>query len=96
MGAKIDSLFLETLELTFISAYQGRFEKLPYIQKAAAKLDLLKFFLQIAWEIKALDHKKYQMLAVPLVEIGKMYGGWIRQIQTQTKPNPANKGGVGK
>lgn len=96
MGAKIDSLFLEILELTFTSAYLSKDQKLPYIQKAAAKLDLLKFFLQIAWEIKSLDNKKYQMLAEPLVEIGKMFGGWIRQIQSQAKPNPANKSGAGK
>jgi len=87
-------LFLEILELTFTSAYLSRDQKLPYIRKAAAKLDLLKFFLQISWEIKAIDNKKYQILAEPLVEIGRMFGGWIRQLQT--KPNPADKSRAGK
>ena len=55
------------------------------------KLDLLKFFLQISWEIKALDNKKYITLSEKLGEIGKMIGGWIKGIE---KENPATKGGA--
>lgn len=87
---------MEVLELTFTAVYLNKEQKLPVVQKAAAKLDLLKFFLQIAWEIKAIDNKKYQILSEPLVEIGKMFGGWLKQIQSQIKPNPASKNGVGK
>lgn len=54
---------------------------MPVLQKAAAKLDLLKFFLQIAWEIKSLDNKKYILLSEKLDEIGKMLGGWMKKAQ---------------
>ncbi len=81
LGAKIDALFVETIEAVFIASYLGKNEKLPYIQKAAAKLDLVKFFLQILWEIRALDNKKYAVLSEKLNEIGKMLGGWVRQLQ---------------
>ena len=40
---------------------------------------MLKFFLQISWEIRALDDKKYIALSGYLTEIGKMLGGWIKQ-----------------
>ena len=91
LGTKIDLLFIETLELLFIASYLSKQAKLPYLQKAVAKLDLLKFFLQISWEIKAMDTKKYISLSEKLDEIGKMLGGWIRGISI--KENSAGKGG---
>ena len=79
LGAKIDSLFLDTIELLFIASYLSKPEKIIYLRKASGKLDLLKFFLQIAWEIKSLDNKKYIILSEHLNEIGQMLGGWMRQ-----------------
>lgn len=84
IGAKIDSLFIEIAELLFIARYLGGQNKLPSLQKAAGKLDLLKFFLQIAWELKTLDNKKYIALSEPLNEIGKMLGGWMRNTGYKT------------
>lgn len=80
LGEKIDILFLETVELIFTATYLGKEQKLPFLQQAAAKLDLVKFFFQILWEIKALDNKKFITLSEKLNGIGKMLGGWIRQI----------------
>lgn len=79
LGTKIDSLFLDTIELLFIASYLSKPEKIIYLRKASGKLDLLKFFLQIAWEIKSLDNKRYVALSEHLGEIGQMLGGWMRQ-----------------
>jgi hypothetical protein len=84
LGEKIDYLFIDTIELLFTASYLNKEQKLPYLQKASGKLDLLKFFLQIAWEIKAIDNKKYILLSEQLNEIGKMLGGWTRGIQKET------------
>jgi hypothetical protein len=86
LGEKVDSLFLEVIEFAFLTAqfYMGK--KLPYIRKAILKLDMLKFFLQITWEIKALDNKKYIILSEYLNEIGKMLGGWLKRL---SRENPA-------
>ena len=81
LGEKIDSYFLDTIELLFTASYLGKEQKLPYLQKAGNKLDILKFFLQIAWEIKALDNKKYILLSEHLNEIGNMVGGWSKGLQ---------------
>lgn len=70
------------MENLFLARYATNERKLVLINAAGAKLDLLKFFIQIAWEIKALDHKKFAALSSPLNEIGKMIGGWQKQIQT--------------
>ena len=91
LGAKIDGYFLETIEVLFIASYLSKQEKIPYLKKASVKLDLLKFFLQIAWESKSLEKKQYIVLSVPLNEIGKMLGGWIKGIQKETPANDGRK-----
>ena len=72
---------MAVLEALFTASYLNKQEKLTYLKRASIKLDLLKSFLQISWEIKMLDNKKYAMLSLPLNEIGKMLGGWIRGIE---------------
>jgi hypothetical protein len=80
LGIKIDALFIETTEFIFIASRLSKDQKIPFVQKANAKLDLLKFFLQMSWEIKSLDNKKYIILSEHLEEIGKMLGGWQKQL----------------
>jgi len=84
LGGKIDYLFIEIIELLFTASYLGKEEKLPYLKKATKRLDVLKFFFQIVWEIKALDNKKYITMSEHLNEIGRMLGGWIRGIESKT------------
>ncbi len=80
LGVKIDHVFVEMVEHLFLARYTKDEQKRAYINIAGAKLDLLKFLIQVAWEIKALDAKKFSTLLSPLVEIGKMIGGWQRHI----------------
>ena len=61
-------------------------EKIPYLKKSSTKLDLLKFLMQVAWELEVVDNKKYIELSERLHEIGRMLGGWIISLQ---KENPA-------
>jgi len=79
LGIRIDSLFIETVENIFTASRLPRDQKLPFLQKSSAKLDMLKFFLRVAWEIKSLDNKKYIIISEHLEEIGKMLGGWQKQ-----------------
>lgn len=80
LGQKIDACFLETTELVFTASYLSKPQKRPYVQKATGKLDVLKLFLRLAWEIKALDNKKYIALSEKLDEIGRMLGGWNKHL----------------
>ena len=81
LGSKIDSLFLETIESILKASYSDKLEKLISLKNASSKLDLLKFFLQLSWEIKSLDGKKYISLSEKLNKIGKMLGGWLKTIK---------------
>lgn len=81
LGTKIDGLIIETAGLLFTASWKKEALKLPYLQKSEIKIDELKFFLRFAWEITVLDDKKYIALSKLVDEIGKMLGGWQRQIE---------------
>lgn len=84
IGAKIDSLFLEAIEYAFLASYNHSEEKVILINKSISKVDLLKLLLMLSWEIKALDNRKYIHLSENFSEIGKMLGGWKKQLLNKT------------
>lgn len=85
LGLKIDELFCSLLELLHRACFAyDKFEKLALVSKAIAKCDLLRFFLQIGWEQKMIDHKQYGKLIILLEEVGRMLGGWKRSIEEKT------------
>jgi hypothetical protein len=84
LGTKIDRSLIETAELVFVASYLSKDQKFPYIRKANARLDLAKFFLQILWEVNAIDNKKYVALSEKFEAIGKMLGGWAKGIESKT------------
>lgn len=86
LGVKIDAIATDLIELLLLAGYAGSDKKYALVAQAAAKLDLLKFFLQVAWEVRCLDHKKYAALSVPLNDIGKEIGSWQKYLQTKQPP----------
>ena len=87
LGTKIDDLFTACLELALLAGYATRTEKYVAIQKLSIKLDVLKFFLKVLWELKMIDNQKYTLLSVPLAEVGKMIGGWLASLKKETPAN---------
>lgn len=81
LGAKIDKAFLEIASGVFVASRLDKKSKLPVLQKADQTMGLLKFLLQLSWDIKALDDKKYITLSKLLDEVGKMLGGLIKGLQ---------------
>lgn len=78
--AKIDALLIEAVEIILLAGFAPRERKLSHIDVAILKIDALKFFLKLAWEMKLMNHKRYAALAGPLVETGKMLGGWRKHL----------------
>jgi len=81
LGAKIDSSLLGATELIIRASYSDKVEKLISLKRASFKIDMLKFFLQVAWEIKSLDNKRYISLSEKVGDTGKMLGGWIKSLK---------------
>lgn len=84
LGDKIDSYFLDILELLHIATYQIPKDKIITLRKTILRLDSLKFFLMIAWETKLLDTNKYAILSEHLHELGKIVGGWKKGLEAKT------------
>lgn len=89
MGARIENKFLDLLESSYTAYFIQREEKSQKISECIFILDILKFLLTIAWEGKFVSHKQYEELAVKLGEIGKMFWGWKKSMETPHKKNPA-------
>jgi hypothetical protein len=85
LGAKIDSLFIECIELSLLAGYTPKEQKPAIIQKLSAEFDSLKFFLKLLWEIKGLKDQKYISLSQLLAQIGRMIGGWLNQFKTNPR-----------
>ena len=83
LGAKIESLLIETIQNIFIASKKSKSEKTLYLDKASDVFDILKFMLQVMWEIGKIDNKKYIVLSIRFEEIGRMLGGWQKKTKTQ-------------
>ena len=79
---------MDVVESIYIANYQPAPQKLPYVEQAIRRLDLLKFFIQVAWEAKDVDHKQYINISEPLSEIGRMLGSWRNNIQAKKQKTP--------
>lgn len=89
MGARIENKFLDLLELSYTAYFIQRENKSQKISECIFILDILKFLLTIAWEGKFFSHKQYEELAVKMDEVGKMFWGWKKSMETPVKKNPA-------
>ena len=85
IGNTIDHTYVSLLETLFKAIFAGdKFEKLSLVSTSIGKNDLLKFFLQLGWEHKVIDHTLYGNLIIQLDEVGRMLGGWKKNIQEKT------------
>jgi len=91
LGRRIDLLFLEILELSFTAAYLPPEPKIILLGKIIPRLDILKFFSQLAWENKLIPEENYIALSQKLAEVGRMIGGWKNGLLE--KKTPAKKAG---
>ena len=93
IGEKIDTLLIESLEATLTAAFLQKELKRPFVHKAVVKLDTANVLLRVAWELKAMDTKKYAALSVPLSEAGQQLGGWHNQLLKQNSPEAKRQSG---
>jgi hypothetical protein len=66
------------MESVILASQLSKTEKLPILQKASIKLDVLKVLIRLCKDLKVLDNKKYLILESQIQEIGRMLGGWIK------------------
>jgi len=80
LGARVDTLFIESIEAVATAAFLTPTEKLPYVRVAMRKVDTIKVLLQILWETKSLEDKQYIALSEKVDVVGRNLGGWNGQL----------------
>lgn len=69
---------LDIVENIMRASGEPKKEKLPTLEKASLKLNILRVFVRLMKDVKAIDPRKYMILENMIDEIGRMLGGWIR------------------
>ena len=85
LGQRCEDHLLEVLEGIKLAAQTGKSGKLEILKDVSAKLDLLKVFMRLALDVKALNDKRYVICLNHLQEIGRMLGGWMKSIRAETE-----------
>lgn len=85
---RCENLSLELLELVLLASQRSKSSKLSALETASVKLNVLRFLVRLAKEIKVIDHKKYLALETAIDEIGRMLEGWIKSVASNSPPPP--------
>jgi len=80
LGQKCELIIAEIIENILSASQQVKADKMPYLDRASVKLNILRIYTRLAKELHVLDSKKYLILQEKIDEIGRMLGGWRRSI----------------
>ena len=78
LGQRCENCLLDILEGIIAAAQVDKSEKLKSLVAVSNKIDMLKVFIRLAFDTKALSEKRYLASQNALQEIGRMIGGWIK------------------
>lgn len=78
---KVENICLEILEDILKAINSPRSEKYETLCKANEELNILRIFIRLSKDIKAIDNKKYITLEEKIDEIGRMLGGWTKSVK---------------
>ena len=87
IGARIENKFLDLLELTYITYFSKKENKIEKISECIFLLDTLKFIVSVAWDAKLVSNRQYEDVALKLEEIGRMLWGWKNKLENPEKKN---------
>jgi hypothetical protein len=89
---KIDNLFITLLESLHRAAYSPAHTKATFLTESLLTIDSLRFFLQLAWELKLIPSKEFTLIGQEIESIGKMTGGWRKGFLPKTPAEAGEKG----
>jgi len=75
---KCENTLLEVIEGILEASQLFKDKKLPILQHASLKLNLLRVFIRLMKDVKSINLKQYALMEENIDEIGRMLGGWIK------------------
>lgn len=79
---RLENKLLEVLEYLLTASSMTKDQKLPKLLEASNSLNVTRIFVRLAKDTKIIDLKKYEIFQANIDEIGRMLGGWIRQVKS--------------
>ena len=81
IGSHIQAAAQEVLELVIAAYYSPPADKKPMLAKVNIKLEILRHYLRLCFELGYYDSTKYKFAAEQIDEIGRMAGSWLKSIK---------------
>jgi len=72
---------LDILEGILRVGYLQQEKRPEQLIQVSAQVDLLRVFLRLSLDVKAINQKKYIGLQQAIDEIGRMLGGWMKSLK---------------
>lgn len=81
---KIENICLEATQFIIATTLEPKNSKLPLLNTARTKIELLKRLIRIVNELNIIPNNKYLELELDLQELSKMTNGWIKYLLQNT------------
>ncbi len=75
---KTENICLEIIDLTITASLEQKFEKIKTLNLLRIRIEKLKRFIRIIYELDIIPNKTYLDLESDLQEISRMANGWIK------------------
>jgi hypothetical protein len=85
LGRSIEGRTELLLALLIRAKYSPRAEKLPFLQEFNLELEILRFQIRQAVELKAIPHQSQFALIEKMQAVGQQIGGWLKSIQDDSR-----------
>lgn len=80
---RTETALLDVIESIMQASGESKKEKLPTLEQASFRLNMLRVFIRLMKDVKTIDGKKYLVLESAIDEMGRMLGGWIRSVKAE-------------
>ncbi len=90
LGVRIETTFLDLLARTYTAYFTPKepvAKKKELIAECIHLLDILKYFVSVAWEGKVISNTQLEAVAVKLEEAGRRFCAWKDSLDNPEKKN---------
>lgn len=84
IGDRMQGIASDILETLIEAYYSSGQHKKPLLHQTNIKLEKLRYYLRLCYELGYFQLPKYKAVAEMVNELGQMIGGWIKSLDQKT------------